>query len=214
VELTVGGQRYAAQRVFCIGRNYAAHAAELGNPLPAEPVVFMKPASSLVPLGAPLPLPRDRGPVHHEAELVLLVGSEARELAPETAPGALAGVTLGLDLTLRAEQDRLKAAGQPWELAKAFDHAAPLGAFVPAAGLDLDGLRFECRVGGELRQRGDTAAMLFPVPRILAFLSARWRLLPGDLVFTGTPAGVGPLVAGDEVVVESALIGRFAWRCE
>jgi len=213
MELTVGSTRLVAHRIFCIGRNYAAHAAELGNALPREPVVFMKPATSLVALGAPLPLPRGRGPLHHEAEVVLLVGRDAQELAPERALEVLVGVTLGLDLTLRAEQDRLKAAGQPWELAKAFDHGAPLGAFVAAEGLDLAALPFECRVGGALRQQGNTRDLLFPVATIVAFLSRRWRLLPGDLVFTGTPSGVGPLVPGDEVVIESPLIGRFAWRC-
>lgn len=204
----------APRRIFCIGRNYAAHARELGNAVPAEPVVFMKPASAIVPVGARLPLPRDRGAVHHECEVVLQVGRDCAGLEPANALAALSGVTLGLDLTLRDEQERLKKAGQPWELAKAFDHSAPLGAFVPASGLDLAQLRFECRVGGALRQQGDTADMLFPCAVIVAFLSRRWALLAGDLIYTGTPAGVGPLEPGDEVVIESPAIGRFAWRCD
>ena len=203
MQFDIGGTRFAAQRIFCIGRNYALHAAELGNALPAEPVVFMKPATCLVPVGAPLPLPRGRGAVHHEAEVVLLVGNDG-----------LAGVTLGLDLTLREEQDRLKKGALPWELAKAFDHSAPIGAFVPANKVDLAALGFEFRVGGQLRQSGNTSDMLFPVARILAFLASRWTLLPGDLVYTGTPPGVAPLAAGDELVLEAAGIGRFRWRCE
>ena len=190
------------QRIFCIGRNYALHAAELGNALPAEPVVFMKPTSCLVAAGSPLPLPRGRGAVHHEAEVVLLIGNDG-----------LAGVTLGLDLTLREEQDRLKKGALPWELAKAFDHSAPIGAFVPANKVNLDALGFEFRVGGQLRQSGNTADMLFPVARILEFLASRWTLLPGDIVYTGTPPGVAPLAAGDELVLEAAGIGRFTWRC-
>ena len=173
----------------------------------------MKPTTSLVPVGAPLPLPRGRGAVHHEAEVVLLVGRECGELDPANATSALAGVTLGLDLTLRDEQERLKRAGQPWELAKAFDASAPIGEFVPLPGPDLATLAFECRVGGALRQKGNTADMLFGVGALLAFLSRRWRLLPGDLIYTGTPAGVGPLNAGDEVALESAAIGRFTWHC-
>ena len=203
----------APRRIFCIGRNYAAHARELGNAVPGEPVVFMKPPSAIVPVGARLPLPRDRGAVHHECEVVLQVGRDCAGLEPATALDAVAGVTLGLDLTLRDEQERLKKAGQPWELAKAFDHGAPLGAMAAAAGIDLARLRFECRVDGALRQQGDTADMLFPCAVVVAFLSRRWRLLAGDLIYTGTPAGVGPLEPGNEVVIESAAIGRFAWRC-
>lgn len=206
MELAVGGARFPAQRIFCIGRNYALHAAELGNALPAEPVVFMKPATCLVPAGAPLPLPRGRGAVHHEAEVVLLldVGKDGPKLA---------GVTLGLDLTLREEQDRLKKGALPWELAKCFDHSAPIGAFVAPDKLKLNMLGFEFRVGGQLRQSGNTADMLFPIARILEFLATRWTLLPGDLVYTGTPPGVAPLAPGDELTLESAAIGRFKWKC-
>lgn len=203
----------APRRIFCIGRNYAAHARELGNAVPSEPVVFMKPPSAIVPVGARLELPEGRGAVHHECEVVLQVGRDCAELEPATALAAIAGVTLGLDLTLRDEQERLKKASQPWELAKAFDASAPLGAMVSAEGVDLARLRFECRVNGALRQQGDTADMLFPCAVIVAFLSRRWRLFAGDLIYTGTPAGVGPLAPGDEVVIESAPIGRFAWRC-
>jgi 2-keto-4-pentenoate hydratase/2-oxohepta-3-ene-1,7-dioic acid hydratase in catechol pathway len=203
MKLELGSTRLEAQRIFCIGRNYALHAAELGNAKPVEPVVFMKPASCLVAAGAPLPLPRGRGAVHHEAEVVLLLDGPK-----------LAGVTLGLDLTLREEQDRLKKGALPWELAKCFDHSAPIGAFVPPGGLKLGMLGFEFRVGGQLRQSGNTADMLFPVAKIIEFLAARWMLLPGDLVFTGTPPGVAPIVAGDELMLEAAGIGRFKWKCE
>src|SRR5688572_1012080 len=167
MKFEVGSARLEAQRIFCIGRNYSLHAAELGNARPAEPIVFMKPASCLVASGAPLPLPRGRGAVHHEAEVVLLLDGTK-----------LAGVTLGLDLTLREEQDRLKKGALPWELAKCFDDSAPLGAFVPPGDLKLGMLGFEFRVGGQLRQSGNTADMLFPIAKVIEFLASRWTLLP------------------------------------
>lgn len=195
-------------RIFCIGRNYPAHAAELGNDLPDAPVVFMKPAAAIVPHGEPLTLPRGFGAVHHEAELVLRVGrDDARGLAD------IAGVTLGLDLTLRDEQARLKAKGLPWELAKAFDGSAPLGEFVAVPG-DLASLEFECRINGERRQHGQAGHMLFSPQRLIEFLASRFRLRRGDLVFTGTPRGVGPLAAGDVIEVSSPAIGKFSWRCQ
>lgn len=202
------------RRIFCVGRNYADHAKEMGNALPPEPVIFMKPATSLVLEGQPLHLPRGRGSVHHEMELVLAIGREAQDVEPEAALSLLAGVTLGLDLTLRDEQKRLKDSGSPWELAKAFDGSAAVGTFVPAPfGFDPQALDMRCSVNRQPRQRENTRAMLFPIPAILAFLSSRWRLLPGDLVYTGTPAGVGPLVSGDYIEIESEHIGRFDWTC-
>ena len=202
------------RRIFCIGRNYAEHAKEMGSALPPEPVVFMKPATSLVGEGAKLMLPRERGSVHHEMELVLALGREARDLTPAAASGILAGVALGLDLTLRDEQARLKQAGAPWELAKAFDGSAVVGRFAAAPlKFDPQALDMLCTVNGQVRQTGNTRDMLFPIPAILAFLSSRWRLLPGDLVFTGTPAGVGPLRPGDRVEISSAALGSFGWDC-
>jgi 2-keto-4-pentenoate hydratase/2-oxohepta-3-ene-1,7-dioic acid hydratase in catechol pathway len=201
------------RRIFCIGRNYAEHAKEMGNALPPEPVVFMKPATSLV-AGARLPLPRDRGAVHHEMELVLALGREAADVAPGAALALVAGVTLGLDLTLRDEQARLKQAGAPWELAKAFDNAAALGRFTPAPfKFDPQAMDMLCTVNGQVRQQGNTRDMLFPIAAILAFLSRRWRLLPGDLVYTGTPAGVGPLRPGDRIEISSPALGTFGWDC-
>jgi len=201
------------RRIFCIGRNYAEHAKEMGNALPPEPVVFMKPPTSLVE-GGRLALPRERGAVHHEMELVLALGQEARDLSPEAALGLIAGVTLGLDLTLRDEQARLKQAGAPWELAKAFDGSAVVGRFAAAPfKFDLQALDMLCTVNGKPRQRGNTRDMLFPIPAILSFLSRRWRLLPGDLVYTGTPAGVGPLRPGDRVEITSLPLGTFGWDC-
>lgn len=207
VRVTLGKDAIEVQRIFCIGRNYAAHAAELGNAKPAEPVVFMKPATAIVAQGSEIHLPRDRGSVHQEAELVLMIGRDGATSADD-----IIGIALGLDLTLRDEQSRLKAAGLPWELAKSFDDSAPLGNFVEAP-KRFDDLVFECRVNEELRQRACTADMLFPVTQLVTFLAARFHLRRGDLVYTGTPAGVGPVVAGDKVELSSDFAGFCSWHC-
>lgn len=200
--------------IFCIGRNYAEHATEMGAPKPAEPVVFMKPATSLVPEGQPLVLPKGRGSVHHEMELVVAIGNEGADIPAAAALGHVAGVTLGVDLTLRDLQSRLKQAGQPWELSKSFDGSAAIGKFISwPAQSDIQNINMRCTVNGALRQQGNTRDMLFPVTEIISFLSRHWRLLPGDLIYTGTPAGVGPLVPGDRIGIESTEIGRFQWEC-
>lgn len=204
---------FSCQRIFCIGRNYAEHAREMGAPRPAQPVVFMKPATSLVRDGGPLRLPQGQGSVHHEMELVVAVGREGAAVASREALEHVAGVTLGIDLTLRELQSRLKQAGQPWELSKAFEGSAPVGEFVDWSGqFDIQNIEMRCAVNDALRQQGNTRDMLFPVAEIIAFLSHHWRLLPGDLIFTGTPAGVGPLAAGDRIEISSPQIGRFAWQ--
>lgn len=203
-------------RIFCIGKNYADHVAELahlGHAPDGDCVVFMKPVSCIVPEGVAIPLPRGRGSIHHEAELVVMLTGGGRDLTVEEAPECIAGLTLGLDLTLRDLQTDLKRNGKPWELAKAFDGAAPLGDFKPYLEQDLQALTFTCHVNGTLRQQADTSKMLFSVIRQIQILSATWSLEPGDIIFTGTPAGVGPLVVGDRVELASPGIGRFSWTC-
>ncbi|MHB8406473.1 MAG: fumarylacetoacetate hydrolase family protein [Gammaproteobacteria bacterium] len=214
MQLNVGMNQFDPLRVFCIGRNYAEHAKEMGAPKPVEPVVFMKPATSLVAEGQPLVLPKGRGSVHHEMELVVAIGKQGADIPAATALGHVAGVTLGIDLTLRDMQSRLKQAGQPWELSKSFDGSAAIGRFTSwPADFDFQNLEMRCTVNGELRQQGNTREMLFPVTEIISFLSRHWRLLPGDLIYTGTPAGVGPLAPGDRIGIESTEIGRFQWEC-
>lgn len=205
------------KRIFCIGKNYAAHVEELahlGHAADGECVVFMKPPSCVVPEGEPIVLPKGVGEIHHEAELVVLLTGGGRDIPVEEAPSWIAGLTLGLDLTLRDLQTRLKNGGKPWELAKAFDGAAPLGDFKPFLEQDLQALEFTFHVNGRLRQHGRTAEMLYSVARQIHILSRTWSLMPGDAIYTGTPSGVGPLVPGDEVVLEGAGLGRYRWRCE
>lgn len=200
-------------RIFCIGRNYAKHIEELGNSPDSACLIFMKPVSCIVRPGQPLVLPRGRGEVHHEAEVVVRLSGGGRDIAPERALDCVEAVTLGLDLTLRDLQTELKAKSAPWELAKAFDGAAPLGHWQPyTPELDLAALPLQFRVNGELRQDGNTRDLLFPIPRLIEILSRSWALLPGDLIYTGTPAGVGPVQVGDELRLSSPALGEFVWN--
>ncbi|MES1926488.1 fumarylacetoacetate hydrolase family protein [Salinisphaera sp. T31B1] len=200
-------------RIFCIGRNYAKHIAELNNSLPGqECVVFMKPASALVAPGEAITLPADAGEIHHEAELVVEIGHGGTSIAASAAREHISGIGLGLDLTLRDVQTGLKNTGEPWEKAKAFDHSAPLGPLVPLADdMDLTAMHFELTVDGETRQIGDTGQMLKSVADIIAELSAHWRLLPGDLIYTGTPEGVGPVTPGMQMVLSGPQLPEARW---
>lgn len=190
--------------LWCIGRNYAEHARELGNALPQAPVVFLKPASSLVGDGAVIAWPAEIGAVHHEVELVVAIGRGGSRIGRDAALAHVAGYAVGIDLTARDLQSKAKAAGLPWTEAKGRDGFAPLSRFVPAAAVaDPAALVLELWVNGERRQAGHVADMLWDVPALIAYLSERYTLRPGDLIFTGTPSGVGPLSPGDRV--EAAL---------
>lgn len=187
----------ALGKIVCVGRNYAEHARELDNPVPSEPLLFIKPATTAVPLEQPVEAPFARGEVHFETELALLVGEELSNVTAEEAEQGIVGIGLALDLTLRDVQARLKAKGHPWEVAKAFDGACPLSAFLSLAERpDWAALTFTLEVDGEVRQHGRGSDMLFPVPALLAEMSRHFTLQPGDVVLTGTPAGVGPLPRG------------------
>lgn len=187
-------------KVVCVGRNYAEHARELNNPVPAEPILFIKPRTALVPMEAPVAVPP--GNCHFETELAVLIGAPLKNAGETQVRAAIAGIGLGLDLTRRDIQDELKAKGLPWEKAKAFDGACPLSAFVnPGRVADLANTRIRLIVNGETRQDGNTADMLTPVLPLIAYMSTFFTLEPGDVVLTGTPKGVGPLRAGDALRV-------------
>lgn len=200
-------------RIFCIGRNYAKHIEELGDADAERCIVFMKPPSCLVPPGGTIEIPRGQGAVHHEAEVVVRIGDGGRKIPRQEALAHVDAVTLGLDLTLRDLQNTLKAQGGPWERCKAFEHSAPTGEFVPcsANGIDLNDLQFSCHINGELRQQGSTADLLFPIDRLIEILSQTWNLGVGDLIFTGTPEGVGPIEPGDEIRLQADGLGEFSW---
>ena len=201
-------------RVFCIGRNYAKHIEELGNRLAgARSVVFMKPASCLVAPEEPLALPREVGEIHHEAELVVEIGRGGRDIAAPEARAHIAGLGLGLDLTARDLQANLKSSGEPWERAKAFEASAPLGPITPLSpAIDLTDLSFSLQVDGATRQAGHTGDMLVAITELVAMLSRTWALIPGDLIFTGTPEGVGALVPGQTLLLSSPVLGEARWQ--
>jgi 2-keto-4-pentenoate hydratase/2-oxohepta-3-ene-1,7-dioic acid hydratase in catechol pathway len=204
---------YIPRRVFCIGRNYRAHAEELNNAIPDTPVVFIKPTSALIPKNSVITMPTHGQDLHYEAELVVLVGQEGRPQTLEDTRRFIEGFSLGLDLTLRDVQSELKKNGLPWEKAKGFDASAPLGTFASfTPEIDLNNISFTCEVNGELRQQGNSGNMLFSIPTLLMELSKIWTLKPGDLIFTGTPEGIGPLHSGDSISVSSDLIGSYTWN--
>lgn len=199
-------------RVFCIGRNYMEHVHELSNVIPTKPVIFIKPTSCLVKPGEKIHFPKHGKELHHEVEIVVQVGREGRPTTEEEALSFIHSITVGLDLTLRDVQEELKKKGLPWEIAKAFEQSAPLGDFIPYDGsLDLSHISFGCQVNGITRQRGNTGDMIFSFKKLLVELSKIWVLKPGDLIYTGTPSGVGPLKIGDLIEVESDPIGTFSW---
>ena len=190
-------------KVVCVGRNYADHAAELNNPIPTEPMLFIKPASSVVAMDQPFKVPTQHGSVHFETEMAILIGQPLTDASEAEAAEAIAGVGLGLDLTLRDLQGKLKEKGHPWEKAKAFDGSCPLSAFVAATEVsDLQDVQIRLTVNGELRQDGNSSHMLNQVLPLISYISQFFSLQPGDVVLTGTPAGVGPVVPGDQLRVE------------
>jgi acylpyruvate hydrolase len=197
-------------KILCIGRNYAEHIRELGNETPAAPVIFMKPASSVIGEGGTIIIPPYSSDCHHEAELALLIGKVGKEIPPERVMEHLAGFGVAIDLTLRDVQAELKKKGLPWEIAKGFDTACPLSAFVPPERIgDPQDLAIRLSVNGELRQDGSTAMMIHSIPAIVSYMSGIFTLEPGDVILTGTPAGVGPLKAGDRVVAEIPGVGSL-----
>ena len=198
--------------VFCIGRNYVEHVRELASAMPTKPVVFIKPASCLIGPGEEIHFPKHGSELHHEVEIVVRVGREGRVSTEEEALSFISSITIGLDLTLRDVQKDLKQKGLPWEIAKAFEQSAPIGDFIPYdQSLDLKDISFGCKVNGIERQRGNTGEMIFSIGELLVHLSKIWVLRPSDLIYTGTPSGVGPLKIGDSIEIESDPIGSFSW---
>lgn len=189
-------------KIICIGRNYADHVRELryGGTIPAEPLFFLKPDTALLRNNDPFYLPAFSDEVHYECELVVRINRVGRCIAERFARRYYDEVGLGIDFTARDLQRRAIAEGLPWEASKAFDHSAALSPhFLPLAELggDVQRLRFELALNGQVRQRGDTAEMIFPIDRLIAHVSQYVTLRMGDLLYTGTPVGVGPVHAGD-----------------
>lgn len=196
-------------KIVCVGRNYAAHARELGNAIPAEPLLFLKPPSALVGPGSAVNLPPESSRVEHEAELAVVVGQRAKNVAPAAALGYVFGYTCACDVTARDLQRR----DVQFTRAKGFDTFCPVGPWIET-GIDPGAVRVRCTVGGALRQDGATSEMLFDVPTLVAFVSRMMTLEPGDVLLTGTPEGTGPIEAGDRLEVEVSGIGALQIRVE
>ena len=204
-----GGGNFPVRRIYCVGRNFADHAREMGAAAPAskaergQPVFFLKPADALVTGNADVPYPSATSDLHHEVELVVALGRDAPagELAMEQATALVFAYGVGLDLTRRDLQAAAKAKGLPWDIGKGFDHSAPISELVPVAEVAaLDSLTLTLRVNGEVRQHGKLRDLIWDVPDILHELSRLFALKAGDLVFMGTPAGVGPMLPEDVFV--------------
>jgi 2-keto-4-pentenoate hydratase/2-oxohepta-3-ene-1,7-dioic acid hydratase in catechol pathway len=189
-------------KIVCIGRNYAAHARELGHEVPSEPLLFLKPPSALIGPRGSVVLPPESARVEHEAELVIVVGIRARRVEPEDALGHVFGYTCACDVTGRDLQRK----DVQFTRAKGFDTFCPVGPWIETE-LDPGAQRVMCRVGGKTRQDGSTSQMIFGVPELVSYVSRMMTLLPGDVILTGTPEGVGPLVAEDQVEIEVSGVG-------
>ncbi len=214
-EIRVRGisEPFTAGKILCLGQNYAAHAREMKSDVPTTPIVFLKPASAIIGESDAVVIPPISREVHHEVELVVLIGSDGRNIPRSDAYGHIAGYGVGLDMTLRDLQREARKNGQPWAVAKGFDTSAPLSEFVPAAYVkDPQSLAISLAVNGIERQRSNTRAMIFPIDELVAYLSTIFTLERGDLIFTGTPEGVGPVVHGDVLRAEIESIGSLTVR--
>jgi 2-keto-4-pentenoate hydratase/2-oxohepta-3-ene-1,7-dioic acid hydratase in catechol pathway len=185
-------------KIICIGRNYAAHAKELNNPVPIEPVIFLKPDTALLPKNMPFFYPSFSKDVHYEAELVVKIDRVGKNISKKFAHKYYSELSVGIDFTARDLQTKYKEKGLPWEKAKAFDGSAPVGKFISKESFaNKEYLDFSLKVNGETRQHGNTADMLFSIDAIIEYVSQFFTLKIGDLIFTGTPEGVGPIAIND-----------------
>ena len=206
--------RFPIRRVFCVGRNYAAHAREMGqDPTREPPFFFMKPADAVVDAGGTLPYPPLTANLHHEVELVVAIGGRGRNVPVAQALDLVWGYGVGVDMTRRDLQDDAKKLSRPWDWAKGFDASGPCGPIHPAAQVGHPAVgRIWLEVNGAVKQQGDLNELIWPVADIISHISASMDLQPGDLIFTGTPAGVGPLQPGDRVQGGVDGIGEFAFQ--
>ena len=185
-------------KIIAIGRNYQEHAKELNNPIPTEPVVFLKPDTALLKEGKAFYHPDFSNDIHYEVELINKIGKEGKHIASKFARNYIEAIGLGIDFTARDLQQKCKEKGLPWEIAKAFDHSAPIGEFIPVNEIaDLNAIQFSLKQNQIVVQNGNSADMIFSFEDIISYVSQRFTLKKGDLIFTGTPAGVGKINIGD-----------------
>ncbi len=208
------GDELAVGKILCVGQNYAKHVEEMQGRMPTEPMLFFKPATAIVREGAAIVLPPFTSDVHHEVELVLVIGKDMRHVGEDDVASHLAGYAVGLDLTARDIQRKAKKEGKPWAIAKGFDGSAPVSDVCPAGEAEPADLLVELRVNGELRQSGRTSDMIFGIPKLLSFMSSIFTLERGDLIFTGTPSGVASLAAGDLLEASVENVAAAQWVVE
>ena len=197
-------------KIVCIGRNYVAHIEELKNERPTAPMFFIKPTTALQPIEQPVRIPPYSKKARHELELAALIGKTLHNAKESEVYPAIQGWAVALDVTLQDVQDELKKKGHPWEIAKGFDGSCPISPFVPASQVpNPQDILVRMRVNGELRHNDSTKLMIWKIPELIADASRYFTLEPGDIVLTGTPAGVGPLEPGDELVMEIEHVGIY-----
>jgi acylpyruvate hydrolase len=198
-------------KIICIGRNYGAHAKELQNAVPDEPIVFMKPPTALLINNKPLYYPAFTNDLHYEVEVIIKIGKNGRQIEPQFAADYIEEIGLGIDFTARDIQAKQKAKGLPWEIAKAFDHSAVLGNFKPLSAFpDASAFAFQLLKNDELVQQGNTADCIFSFETLIVYVSKYFKLQMGDFIYTGTPAGVGPVVIGDKL--EGKMLTNEGWE--
>lgn len=198
-------------KIFCIGRNYSEHIKELKNEVPDEPIVFMKPPGALLVQNKPFYFPDFTKEIHYEAELVIRICKNGKQIEPHFASRYFKEVAFGIDFTARDLQSKLKSKGLPWELAKSFDKSAPISEFIPIESLQQP-IAFSLKKNGQIVQRGDSSMMMHTFDNLIVFLSKYWILQKGDMIFTGTPAGVGPINIGDRL--EGFIEDRLMMSCQ
>jgi len=188
-------------KIICFGLNYRSHAVEMGRPFPAEPVVFLKPDSSIIKKNKPFFLPDFSNDIQYEVEVVIKISRLGKGISPEFAHRYYDEVTTGIDITARDLQTRLSKERLPWEISKCFDGAAPIGEFIPVSSFkDINNLDFRLEINGSIVQQSNTSDMIFGIAELVSYVSKFFTLKTGDLIFTGTPSGVGPLKRNDNLV--------------
>ena len=198
-------------KIFCIGRNYVDHAVELNNPVPKQPLVFMKPPTALLRENKPFYYPEFSKDIHYEAEIVLKICKNGKNIQPEFAESYIESIALGIDFTARDLQKKCKEKGHPWEIAKGFDFSAPISTTIPWQDKFKDGIHFSLNKNGKTVQKGLTTDMIFSFDQLICHISKYFKIQFGDLIFTGTPAGVGPVSIGD--VLEGYIENNLMLRC-
>jgi len=210
VSLLPSHKKYTVGKILCLGQNYASHAKEMGGKPSTTPIIFLKPSSAIIGDGDPIILPKISNDVHHEVELTVLIGKSGKNIPQSHAYEYVEGYGIGLDMTMRDRQKEAKNAGNPWSIAKGFDTSAALSPFVSKALVnDPHALEITLKVNGQIRQHSNTSNMIFKIDFILAFLSSIFTLEEGDVIYTGTPEGVGPVVSGDTVEAEIPGVGSL-----